>query len=416
MAAPPPHRPFGIRAFNTAGRGLAWVGLKLPDLGEERFIAAAKKKTGLSDFGGEGFREGMHRLLASIDKEAELSTIGRLMAKETISGYLENRLRIQEHRKRHPEVDAEQVRRPIVIAGIPRTGTTILFNLLAQDPAIRAPLSWEVEKPYPPPETATYTTDPRIAEAQKRFDGLDKLAPDLAAIHEFAADLPQECVAITAHEFMSVQFHIIYKVPEYQAWLDQQSYIPALQFHRRFLQHLQSRCPGERWVLKTPGHLSVFEDLLEVYPDACVIHTHRDPIAILPSLASLSYNLRCIGSDHVDPFYVGRDQTDLWAQHLQRAIRARDKLVEKRSQFFDTQFEDVLKDPIGLIGKIYDHFEIEFTPTARLAMETFLAANPRGSRGAHKPTLEDFGLDAARDGALFEEYRNRFDIPSSRTR
>ncbi len=410
-----PNRPIPIRAINGIGGALRQLGLPLLDLDEGRLLAAARKATGYSDFGGELFREGLGRLLASIESEAQLNIIGRMTARATLQNNLENRLRIQAHRTEHPEVAGQEIRRPIFIIGLPRTGTTILFNLLALDPDTRAPLSWEVERPCPPPQEASYATDPRIRLMEKQLAGLSKLAPTLSAIHEFAAELPQECVAMTGHEFMSVQFHILFNVSRYQKWLDEQSLVPALQFHRRFLQHLQSDYALKRWVLKTPGHLAVIEDLLEVYPDARVIHTHRDPLNVMPSIASLSYALRGISSDVLDPHFVGRQQADLWSRHLQRAVKARESLKARDDQFLDVHFEDVVKDPIGVVERIYTHFEIPFHDEVRERMNAFVAANPRGKHGAHHYSLEDFGLDRENERHRFAEYCERFRISSKGT-
>ncbi len=167
-----PKRALPIRLINGVGAGLRRLGLPLLDLTEERLLSTAQKTTGYDDFGGEDFREGLRRLLDSIEDEAELNIIGRLTARATLQGNLENRLRLQAHRAEHPEVAEQQIRRPIFILGLPRTGTTILFNLLAQDPTTRAPLSWEVEQPCPPPRTASYTTDPRIKEMEKQLANL----------------------------------------------------------------------------------------------------------------------------------------------------------------------------------------------------------------------------------------------------
>jgi hypothetical protein len=408
-----PNRPLPLRAINGIGGALRKLGLPLIDLDEEKLLSAARKATGYSDFGGDHFRTGMRRLLDSLDGEAQLNIIGRLTARRTLQSNLENRLRLQAHRTRHPQLGDQEIRRPIFILGLPRTGTTILFHLLAQDPTTRAPLSWEVGTPCPPPREASYTSDPRIEAMEQQFANLSKLVPTLCAIHEFGAELPQECVAITGHEFLSVQFFILFNVSRYQQWLDQQSFVPALQFHRRFLQHLQSEYALERWVLKTPGHLAAIEDLLEVYPDACIVHTHRDPVDVMPSLASLCYALRGIGTDVLDPHFVGRQQTELWSQHLQRAVRARERLRARSDQFLDIQFEDVVKDPIDVIGRIYAHFEIPFHDPARRRMEAFVAANPRGRLGAHRYCLEDFGLDREHERRRFAEYCDRFSIPTT---
>jgi len=412
MTASKPHRPLGIRALNALGEASGALGWRVPGLDEDRLLHAARRATGLEDFDGDHFREGLGRLLRALDEEAQLNTLGRLMARQNVLNYLKNRLELHDYRKRHPEVAEQRIRRPIFILGLPRTGTTILFGLLAEDPANRAPLSWEVESPCPPPAEDASASDPRIARIQRGFDRLHGLAPDLYSIHEMGALLPQECVAITAHEFMSVGLQILFDVPSYQDWLDRQSFVPALRTHRRFLQHLQSPGAERRWILKTPGHLPVIEDLLEVYPDACIIHTHRDPLQVMPSLASLSYTLRGAGSDSVDPRFVGRQQADLWERNLNRALEARERLVDEKDRFFDAQFEDVVADPIGLIARIYEHFGLSLGDEARTRMRAYLRDNRRGKYCAHEYSLEDFGLDRERDGSRFAHYCRRFEIPT----
>ena len=389
------------------------MGWTLPSLEPQDLLDAAVRRAGSSDFGGDGFREGMDVLLDSVEREADLSTLGRISCRETLLRYLENRLRLTAYRTEHPELADEVIERPIFIVGLPRTGTTILFNLLSQDPANRPPLSWEVEWPVPPPKPETYETDPRIRDGEKLFSNLDRLVPTLPAIHEFGALLPQECVPMKAHEFLAIQFLIIYHVPSYQAWLEQQSQLSSYAFHKKFLQHLQSKHMKERWVLKSPDHLSSIDDLLETYPDALIIHTHRDPARVMPSLASLFYALRGMTSDSVDPARCGRNAMDAWSLGLQRAVEARRRHRDKPGQFFDAYFEDTLDDPVDLLRRAYAHFGLEFTDSACDRMAAFLAANPRGSRGVHRYTLEHFDLDLGEIRERFSEYCNEFDVPLS---
>jgi hypothetical protein len=410
MSLPPPHRPVGIKALNGIGAVLRRFGSDWPSLGEQDLLERAMRRAGSSDFGGEGFREGLAVLLDSVEREASLTTLGRLSCRETLLRYLENRLRLTEYRAQHPEVASQVVTRPIFIVGLPRTGTTILFNLLSQDPDNRPPLSWEVEWPVPPPEPATYDRDPRIKEAEKLFANLDRLIPTLPAIHEFGARLPQECVPINAHELLSIQFHTTFHVPSYQAWLDRQSLLPSYDFHKRFLQHLQSKYMKERWVLKSPAHLPAIDDVLVTYPDALIVHTHRDPARVIPSLASLCHAFRSMSSDAVDPASVGRNVLDVWSSYLQRAIEARRRHRDASGQFFDAHFEDTLADPIGILSRAYAHFGLPLTGAARKRMEAFLACNPRGSRGSHSYGLEDFGLDLDEIRERFAGYCAEFDV------
>jgi hypothetical protein len=410
MSLPPPHRPLEIKALNGMGRVLRRFGSAWPSLDERDLLQTAMRRAGSSDFGGEGFRKGLAVLLDSVEREADLSTLGRLSCRETLLRYLENRLRLTEYRTRHPEVASQIVKRPIFIVGLPRTGTTILFNLLSQDPGNRPPLSWEVEWPVPPPQSSTYDRDPRIKDAERLFANLDRLIPMLPAIHEFGARLPQECVPINAHELLSIQFHTTFHVPSYQAWLDRQSLRPSYHFHKRFLQHLQSKHMKERWVLKSPAHLPAIDDVLATYPDALIIHTHRDPARVIPSLASLCHAFRSMSSDSVDPARIGRNVIDVWSSYLERALEARRRHRDASGQFFDAHFEDTLADPVSLLRRAYAHFGLHLTDAASERMQAFLARNPRGSRGSHRYGLEDFDLDLAEIRERFAGYCAEFDV------
>ena len=413
MSLPPPHRPFGIKALNTVGAGLRGIGWNPPSLEPKNLIDTAIRRAGSNDFGGDEFREGLEVFVESVEREGELSTLGRISCRETLLRYLMNRLRLHAYRTAHPEVTDEVIKRPIFIIGLPRTGTTILFNLLAQDPGNRAPLSWEVEWPVPPPEAESYHSDPRIKDAEKLFGNLDRVIPTLPSIHEFGALLPQECVPINAHELLTVQFNVTFHVPSYQAWLNRQSMLRSYEFHKRFLQHLQSKYMLDRWVLKSPAHLPAIDELLAVYPDARIIHTHRDPARVMPSLSSLHYAFRCMNSDSVDPARIGRNVMDVWSLYLQRAVDARRRHRDKPGQFFDAHFEDTLRDPVDLLRRAYSHFGIDFSYAARDRMAAFLAAHPRGSRGVHRYTPEDFHLDLDEIRERFADYCGEFEVSLS---
>ncbi|MFZ1863756.1 MAG: sulfotransferase [Polyangiales bacterium] len=411
MPVPDAYRPPSIRLINALGAAARGMGRPLPSLAPENMKRAAMKKTGLSDFGGEAFWEGCRVLVDSLERDPGLTTIGRLGARETIVGYLVNRLQIEQHRQQHPEIARAPVERPVFIVGMPRTGTTLLFNLLWQDPVNRAPMTWEVHIPHPPPQRETFETDPRIAEVEKQFANFERLVPWLPAIHEFGARLPQECVPLCAHEFLSVQWTSTFDVPEYQAWLDGQDVRPAYKYHKRFLQHLQSEHAGQRWVLKSPEHLPNIDTLLEVYPDARIIHTHRDPARVMPSLASLTHALRSLNTDTLNPARIGRQTIDLWSRNLERAVAARRKHADKPAQFFDAPFEETLKDPVDLLRRAYAHFEMELSEDAESRMRVFLAAKPRGSRGKHRYVRQDFELSLEEIRERFADYCDAFDVP-----
>ncbi len=412
MAIPRPILPAPIRALNAFGRGSAQLGLELVSLDPDALERRAARRAGLEPEVPRLFRDGLRELVRALDSEARLTLLGRFAARTQILRLLENRARVAADRARSPEIACEQIVRPLFVVGLPRTGTTLLHTLLAQDPATRAPLAWEAREPSPPPERESFERDPRIAPCARDLEGLYKLLPEFRAVHPMAADWPQECVAITAHAFVSLQFSTTWRIPAYTSWMRAQDHGPAYALHRRFLQHLQWRNPGERWELKTPGHLWTLGALFAAYPDAGVIHTHRDPVRVLASLASLAAQLRKIASDAIDPGEIGRE----WGPELASALssassfRAREPGLAER--FVDVQFGDLNRDPLGVVEAIYAHFGLELGREARARMETFLRANAREKHGVHRYRLEDFELDPVEERRRFSAYSEEFSVPS----
>jgi hypothetical protein len=408
-------RPVGLKLINAAGRMTNRFGICLPKLEEQSLLDHACKKTALHDFGDDGFRDGLRMLLRALKSDARLNQMGRILAYTQITDLLKQRLQLIDHWKKHPEVAAQPVEKPLFVLGLPRTGTTILYNLLAQDPACRSPLSWEVAQPCPPPLPDSYNSDPRIQVVGKQLGMLNTLIPGFDAIHPVGAQLPQECISIMAYDFHSVQFELNFDIPTYQQWYAEQDLRPTYQFHRQFLQHLQSRYAKEYWVLKTPAHLGAIDAILAVYPDARIVQTHRDPLKVLPSTASLYYALRTLCSDEVDPHALGIQQVNYWADSLQRGMDARDKLQQHADQFYDVQFNDLMADPFACIRAIYQHFDMQLSGSAEQCMRDFLKANTREKHGHHSYSLEMFGLDKQLPelNKKFETYRHRFNIPDS---
>ena len=265
MAAPRPHRPFGLRATNAIGGALQRI-RPLPSLDRDDLLAAAEKKTGLTDYGPDTFRPGLDALLDSLNGEARLNTLGRIAARSSIQGRLEDRLRIVDWRKGHADVAAQRIERPIFVLGLPRTGTTALYGALAANPALRSPVSWEVTFPVPPSDPATRGTDARITQMEKTYAGLNRIAPDAQRIHQMGALLPQECIAIHTSEFTSYEMVVVYPVPSYFEFLKEHGIRNAYAWERQFLQHMQSGFAADHWLLKSPVHLMFLDQLLEEFP------------------------------------------------------------------------------------------------------------------------------------------------------
>ena len=397
-------QPRAVRVLNSAGGLASRVGLS-PGLDEQGLVDAARKRTGLHDLGEEGFREGLRVLLAALDGEAQLTPLGRLAARSRIVGLLETRLRLIEHVRLHPGIRDEAIDRPLFVLGLPRTGTTVLYGMLAADPAMRAPASWEVARPFPPP----VAEDPaRVAAMDKDFDRFRRIAPAIDSIHPMGARLPQECLALQAPEFSSYEFVTAFPVPSYWEWLRNADLAPAYGFEKLFLQYLQSARRGRHWILKTPGHLMWLDALLEVFPDAMLVQTHRNPTQVLASVSSLMSAMRSSVSDAVDPRQIGREQLEAWAWGMARTMAVRDRLPEGR--VVDVRYEDTVHDPVGTTQRIYEHFDLELTPAVEQGVRDFLAANPRDKHGSHSYALEEFGLDREEVDATFAAYRDRFGV------
>ncbi len=407
---PKPFRPLPIRGFNAVGRQLARWNLRPFRLDEEALMRIASRAAGLDDYGDDGFRRGLRKLIESLEADGRLNLFGRYFARRQLVELLVNRLKILEHRRSHSEVAEQRVEKPLFILGLPRTGTTLLYGLLAEDPVNRVPMSWEVDDPCPPAETATYTSDPRIERTEKRFEQLRRLAPGFQAIHPVGALMPQECIVLTASEFMSLRFEMCFDVAGYQEWLVEQDMAPAYRFHRMFLQHMQSRHAGERWVLKSPGHLGPIDALFDEYPDAMVVQTHRDPLRVIPSVSSLEYTMRIVASDEIDPICLGRQQLFVWSRLLEQGMEARRRHPEREARILDLHMNEIVRDPVGCVARIYAHFSLELRPEAEARMRAYVASHPRDELGPHHYGLEPFGLDASRVAETFKAYRDHFRV------
>lgn len=400
--------PLPVRVFNAAGAAARAVGVPLLSLEPEALLRRAQRNTGLDDFGDGRFREPLAVLLRAFEDEAALTMLGRITARSDIVRLLENRLHMEDERKRHPEIGAGEIRAPLFIIGLPRTGTSILHELMALDPASRVPMTWEVMHPWPPPERATYDTDPRIASVEKHLSQVDRIVPDFKSMHPMGALLPQECVALTAHDFASMIFSTTHHVPSYQAWLDRSDLGFVYASHRRQLQYLQWRCPAERWVLKSPGHLWALDALLDEYPDARIVQTHRDPLKVVASLASLVSTLRSMASDRIDRRSIAEEWTALLARGLERSMQVRAARLRDDARVFDMRFDDFVRDEIGTVRRIYEHFDTPFGDEVESRMRRFLRDNPRDKHGAHTYTLAEAGLDEDEERQRYAAYCGRF--------
>ena len=320
---------------------------------------------------------------------------------------LTSRLQIIKWRKENPDVAARPVTRPIFIVGQPRTGTTILFDLLAQDPALRPPLTWEVDNPFPLPWPETYDTDPRIAETQAILEMSEQIVPGLMAFHPMGALVGQECVRITAGQFCSMIFSVQYRLPSYYRWLLYEAdHHPAYGYHRMFLQHLQSGVPGQ-WLLKSPAHLWQLDALVAEYPDALIVQTHRDPLNVISSISALTHHLRHLASDESSITECAAQSREEIVAGLERGMKLRDSLSQR---VVDVHFADFIRDPFATIRGVYAELGRELEPVAEQNMRAFLAGHP-GDGGGSRYSWADTGLDAGLVREQVRVYQDCYGVP-----
>lgn len=371
-------------------------------------VDTACARAGSSDFGEDTWQEGLGVLVRSLTDEAALNDTGVAAMSDQIVGNLTSRLKVEQWYAAHPEIDDERITAPLFGLGLPRTGSTALSFLLAQDPARRSLRVWEAAEPCPPPETATEHTDERIALAQAGIDFTNEMFTGFAGMLPTAADGPQECLVPMAFDFRSLMFEAMSVIPSYSAWLLQCDMEPTYRYHRRVLKLLQWRCPPDRWWLKTPAHMLSIDALDAVYPDSRFVMTHRDVGKVLPSVCALYGTLAGVLTDRLDPAAIGARNRDVWRTALERLIAFRDRGHEDR--FVDLSFDAVQHDPIGQVTDLYDQLGDELTDTARHRMEAWWVESSKDRSGPGTYAADVFGLDAGTIATDFAFYYDRFDI------
>lgn len=407
----PPARPVWVERCNdhaTYAQHAPMVSLEPDEL-----LSAARAATGLDDFGdADGWRTHFNVFMQSLHDECELTLLGRMMTRADLLRALENRLQLTDLWRRHPEILEADVPAPIVIVGAARSGTSILHELLALDPALQEPTTWKVHHPVVVAEgTETEHADAaRAADAVVRF--WHDVQPEYEAMHHNHGDLPTECIYITVPMFLSDNWGGTHTVPSYDLHLATTDHTPAYEWHRKVLQTLQWRQPHRRWILKAPSHLPTLRQLFAVYPDAQVIHVHRDPARTLPSMFDLMGTLKWMRTDRVDiaPFIEPATHGIAHLQHRAIADRASGRLPD--DQFHDLRYADLIADPVAALSAIAPGVGIDMDEARATEIRDYLAAKPKGSKGTHRYALADFGLEAAGVHEIFDEYLTRFSIPA----
>jgi len=412
LSAPFP-RPDWLRRLNRVGGDLARHPAHLIPLDVDSLLGAASAATGLDDFGADDFLEPLGVLSQSLNDESDASLMGNLLARGDLLNLLGNRLSMVAARKAEPAIQQEGISAPIFIVGLPRSGTSILHELLAQDTRLRAPLSWEAHSPCPGPKAPANWEEESIRRAENIFTFWNELVPAYATMHEMGARIPCECIWLTAHSFRSEEFLGRNRVPSYGAWLAGADLAPAYTIHREILQLLQWRTPTNRWLLKAPSHMMALPWLFAEYPDARILQTHRDPVQIMGSSVNLLRALCWMRSESVDAELIKASFAgEGLAARLSAALDFRDSPAAPASAFQDIRFADLMENPLATIADIYPGLDLPFTQEVEAAMGDYLAAKPRNKFGKHDYQFGDLGLALETERERFEAYQTRFDVPS----
>ena len=403
-------RSRGLNIMNGAGKFFNRLGFPIYNLDARSIVKKAKKD---ANYAGEVSNElivGLEQLVHSINKESRINAFGSIALKGLLKRTLTSRLKVEQSLHDNPDILQSKITAPVFIIGMPRTGTTILHSLLHEDVNHRSPLAWECLLPSPVPEPSTFSDNPQLNTIKKEFGQLFKLVPDFQKKHHMTAESPQECIGITALDFNSFQTCAQVYIPSYLKWFAEESdQLQTMRFHRRFLQYLESGgVRSERWLLKTPVHMMRLSALFEVYPDAKIIMTHRDPAKVVPSAASLISSVRSLYSDYEDPARSGMEQLDFWKMSFDRFMADRAQL-KKENQILDLHFNDFVQDQMACVDKIYSYFDWSLDDASRSKMKDFLASNPKGKHGSHEYCLEDFNLTQSQVSEEFKEYYSFLD-------
>lgn len=372
----------------------------------DELIDEARQQTGLEAFDSDSYREGLEVLIADMNALSYPES-GAARNRNSLISLLSTRLKTTDYLAKRPELLDRPIEKPVFVFGIPRTGTTLLSNLLACDPSRRSPLTWEIDDPVPPPTSASLRTDPRALARLEQERAMLEANPDMGKYYRSSAIYPNECVFFMAHDFRTLMLESRGKLPNYRDWLLSTDMTSAYQYHKRFLQLLQADAPGI-WNLKMPSHALWLDTLLSVYPDARLVWTHRDPFKAMGSFCSI-ISLGHMGfTGTVDKEWIAENCSYQAFEHANRIMDSRDRLGEGR--IADVHYAKLVTDPIGTMRQLYRVLGDEFTAEVEAAMQQWLDNNPQTKFGKHEYKLEQYGLSVDKLQAGFERYLSRYDV------
>lgn len=398
---PSAHGSFGTR-----------LSQRLCPLDGEALCAHARKQTGLTDFGEPALAAALAILVDSLEHEADLRPLGRFLIRSHLRSLLATRLQlVATWQQQAAALEATPITRPIFITGMPRSGSTFLHELLAEDPGNRAPRVWELMFPFAPTRTRQTERDPRVRKAAANLWWFRRLAPGADSIHPLRAESPHECVAIQSYTLFSEEFISMFRVPRYEAFLHAADLRPVYVWQRKFLQYLQQPSPPRQWVLKAPDHVRGLEALFTAFPDAVVVQTHRNPLEVLESLTRMIEVLHGLFSSPGERRKIAAQEARMLADGMERALRFRDAHPELADRFVDVNYTEIASDPLAVVRRLYQQLDLPLTELAARRMRELAADRSRYRRSRSAPTLADLGLDPVIEARRFERYGSRFLAP-----
>ncbi|MFT4825809.1 MAG: hypothetical protein ACI9J0_003743 [Cryomorphaceae bacterium] len=402
-----------IRVANGVMRTLNRINLAQIRLDEASLLLEARKQTGLSEFGDERFLVPMGLLLESLENEADLNPLGRFMNRMSIVRLLKNRLYVHDLINRHPEILDREIKAPVVVVGLARSGTTRLHRLLAADERFLHLKAWESVNPVPLPASFTTSPDPRITSIEQGLKAVLYMSPQIASVHPLGAHEVEEEVGLIQHGFSSQLFEIQAKTPSFAEWLMTHDQLDAYEYMVTLLKVVSwyRKDPVDKpWVLKTPQHMQDLDSLIKVFPDAKLVCSHRDPVKAVGSACSMTWNAIVRDTDGVSPQEVGREWLEKTERMLKKAQQVRQDMVPRKNQY-DVLYADIGENWQQAIAGIYDFLGQDFRDNAKLSMEQWIHSNKQHKHGLHKYRLEDFGLNETQVDERLMFYRQQHNIP-----
>ncbi|MFK7732830.1 MAG: sulfotransferase [Pseudomonadales bacterium] len=406
-----------IRVFNALIRGLNKIGVANFPLEVSSVLASARKQTGLQEFGDDSFLPKLDLLINALNSEADLNPLGRLMQRQSITSILRDRLYLHDLLSKHPEILERKIPSPVVIVGLARSGTTRLHRLMASDSQFLHVKAWESMNPVPYPDSLKVRDsgegiDPRITEIEQGLKVVLYMSPQIAAVHPLGAHEVEEEIGMIMHDFSTQMFEVQAKIESFAEHLMTNDQTHAYQHMRTLMQVISwfRKDPEDKpWIMKSPQHMQDLDALLATFPDAKLICPHRDPVKVVGSSCSMTWNSIVRDSDSIDPHWVGQEWLAKTQRMLVKNLSIRDGLPA--AQQHDVLYADITADWEASLQGIYDFLGMEFSGTAKQGMRDWLASNAQHKHGAHKYSLEDFGISKEQVEEKLQFYRQRFNIP-----